>query len=749
MNKETTLTDAPQFYARLNEVLSLINQSNSFTDAFPLVEHAILSLFKAERITVYQRNLASTDIFSRCKSGSDLTEIRVPVSTTSISGYVAFSRKPLLIKDVRDAEELKNIHPNLRYNDTITANINFQSRSMLVVPIEHKQVLLGVLQVINCVDGGSFSAQDLEKANAFAQRLAQKFRADFGCTNGPYEYLLNEQLLEPYQLQHYIKQSSSAYPLTRLLRNDAKLTAEQIGRSLESYYQVPFVPYEPDHYQIHPVCENIKLSYLKSNNLALLTNGENEDQVIILLDDPNDTARVLSMAHLLGTRQVQICVGLVDDIHQYLGLAALGFNDSSEQTDEVELVLSATDRLGEIEDTEELEGEGSDVVQLVNQLLLDAKRWNASDVHIEPGRDREPTRVRLRIDGDCQESIQLPANHTRAVISRIKIMANMDISERRIPQDGKFSVRMQNQVLEFRVATLPTVNGEAMVLRLLQSGEPIPYSKLGLNDRNSRELQQLLKRPHGLLLVVGPTGSGKTTTLHALLSELNTPDKKIWTAEDPVEITQSGLLQMQIRPKIGLDFAAALRSFLRADPDVILIGEMRDRETAKAAVDAALTGHLVLSTLHTNSAPETITRLLGLDLDPDNFAEALVGVVAQRLVRCLCKECKQPYQPTPEEVDLLVRKSGNPTLPLSTASTLYKPKGCESCGNTGYRGRMAIHELLVASDTIREQINHGADVGQISRLALEEGMTTLLSDGVNKILSGELDYAQLQRVAAD
>jgi len=746
---QDVLPDAPQFYASLSEVLSLINQSSSFTDAFPLVEHAILRLFKAERITVYQRNLASTDIFSRCKSGDDLTEIRVPVSTTSIAGYVAFSRKPLLIKDVEDEQELKKSHPNLRYNNSFTASIAFQSKSMVVVPIEHKQVLLGVLQIINRVDGGSFNKHDLQKAEAFALRLAQKFRTDFGCTNGPYEYLLNEQLLEPYQLQHFIKQSSSAYPLTRLLRNNAKLTSQQIGRSLESYYQVPFVPYEPDHYRIHPVCENIKLSYLKSNNLALLTDGHSDDQVIILIDDPNDTARVLAISHLLGTRKVRICVGLVDDIHQYLGLAALGFQDSNEETDEVELLASSGDRLGEIEEVDELDGEGSDVVQLVNQLLLDAKRWEASDVHIEPGKGREPTRVRLRIDGDCQESIQIPGNHTRAIISRIKIMANMDISERRIPQDGKFSVRIQGRELEFRVATLPTVNGEAMVLRLLQSGEPIPFSRLNFNSRNARELRQLLTRPHGLLLVVGPTGSGKTTTLHALLSELNTPDRKIWTAEDPVEITQSGLMQVQVRPKIGLDFAAALRSFLRADPDVILIGEMRDRETAKAAIDAALTGHLVLSTLHTNSAPETITRLLGLGLDPDNFSEALVGVVAQRLVRKLCSSCKQPYQPSAEEIELLVRKSGDPNLLLTPQSTLYKPKGCSECGNTGYRGRMAIHELLVSSDKIRELINLNADVGQITRQAMDEGMTTLLADGVDKILAGELDYHQLKRVAAD
>lgn len=741
------LKDSQQFYASLSEVLSLINQSSNFTDAFPLVEHALLRMFKAERVTVYQRNLESSDIFSRFKSGADITEIRVPVSTTSIAGYVAFSRKPLLVHDVTDQEELRRIHPNLTHNTSFNQSTGFCSRTMLVVPIQYEQVLLGVLQIINRTDGSVFERDDLAKAETLAFRLAQKFRADFGCTDAPFSYLVQEKLLSAEELQHYQRQAGSAIPVTRLLRNDAKLSTQQIGRSLECFHQVPFIPYDPERYQVHPVCEDIKLSYLKSNNLALLTDGQDNEQVLMLVDDPNDTARVLAMEHLLGTHKVQLGVGLLDDIHQYLGLASLGFDIANDQDSDVELVLSANGRLGDTNLT--LENDGSDVIQLVNQLLFDAKRWNASDVHIEPGKENEPTRVRMRIDGGCQESIQIPNNHTRAIISRIKVMANMDIAERRIPQDGKFSVRIRGQLLEFRVATLPTVNGEAMVLRLLQSGEPIPFSQLNFSQRNASELERLLGKPHGLLLVVGPTGSGKTTTLHALLSQLNTPDRKIWTAEDPVEITQSGLLQVQIQPKIGLDFAAALRSFLRADPDVILIGEMRDRETAKAAVDAALTGHLVLSTLHTNSAAETITRLLTLDIDPDNFSEALVGVVAQRLVRTLCVECKEPYHPSPEEVDTLIHKSGNPALPLSTASTLYRPVGCPSCNNAGYRGRTAIHELLVSGDKIREMINHNADAGQIARQAISEGMQTLLQDGVNKILAGQIDLHQLKRVAAE
>ncbi|MGB0732398.1 MAG: GspE/PulE family protein [Pontibacterium sp.] len=736
------LVDSKKFYASLSEVLSLVNQSSRFEDGFPLVEHALLRLFGAQRVTVYQRSLASTDIFSRFKSGDNMQEIRVPVSTTSISGYVAFSRKALRIADVSDEESLQKIHPNLRHNSQIGKATGFVSKQMLVVPIVFGEVLLGVIQFINCVDKPEFDEADLEKAQVFAQRLGHKFRSDFGCTEAPFDYLIQNDLIEAFQLQQLEKAAGSSIPLTRLLRNETQLSTEQIGRSLECYYQVPFVAYEPERYSIHPVCDDIKLSYLRSNNLVLLSDGDSQS-VILLTDNPNDTARIISMEHLLGTFKVRIAVGLQDDIHQYLGMASLGFDSKSDDGSDVELVNAQSETLAD-----DLEEDDYDAVQVVNRLLADARRWQASDIHIEPGEGHQPTRVRMRIDGSCQESIQLPSRQTRAVISRIKVMANMDIADRRLPQDGKFSVRIQGQLLELRVATIPTVSGESMVMRLLQSGEPIPFHRLGLSTSNARRLDSMMKIPHGLLLVVGPTGSGKTTTLHALLSRLNTPDRKIWTAEDPVEITQSGLMQVQVSPKIGLTFASALRSFLRADPDVILIGEMRDRETAKAAVDASLTGHLVLSTLHTNSAAETISRLLALGLDPDNFSDALIGVVAQRLVRTLCKECKTAYQPDGEEVELLNRRGGG-LFSFTSDSTLYRPSGCSACNNTGYKGRVAIHEVLASDETLRTMINEQADTASLVQHLKSQGMHTLMQDGIAKIQEGEIDYVQLQRVTAD
>jgi len=306
--------------------------------------------------------------------------------------------------------------------------------------------------------------------------------------------------------------------------------------------------------------------------------------------------------------------------------------------------------------------------------------------------------------------------------------------------------------LELRVASIPTQGGvEDVVMRLLAKGETMPLNDMGIEKHNYNELVKMISKPYGMILVVGPTGSGKTTTLHAALHHINRPDRKIWTAEDPVEITQYGLRQVQVQPKIGFDFAAAMRSFLRADPDIIMVGEMRDFETAKIGVEASLTGHLVLSTLHTNSAPETIVRLLDMGIDPLNFADALLGILAQRLVRTLCKNCKEQYHPSKEEFEEIVESYGAEDfaklgIAYNKDFKLFRPKGCDVCDKTGYKGRMGIHELVVASDGIKRMVQKHETVEVLRNKAMSEGMTTLLQDGIFKSLKGFTDFIQVRRV---
>ena len=419
---------------------------------------------------------------------------------------------------------------------------------------------------------------------------------------------------------------------------------------------------------------------------------------------------------------------------------------------------------GEAEEETAIEQSDNSLVRLLNSMVSEAQSQGASDIHIETRPGREKVRIRFRKDGQLRTYMELPHTYRHAILARLKIMCELDISERRKPQDGKinFGKFVQGSKLELRVATIPTTGGlEDAVMRLLSSSKPLPLEQLNLSPSNFERFRRAVTRPYGLLLCVGPTGSGKTTTLHSALSVINTPERKIWTAEDPVEITQAGLRQVQVNPRIDWTFAKALRAFLRADPDVIMVGEIRDKETAQVAIESSLTGHLVLSTLHTNSAPETVTRLLDMGMDPFNFADALLGVLAQRLVRRLCTHCRAAREASPEEEDELVQDylyalDRVPNAPAPEALladwrtrfgsdghggkgsrlVLYRCVGCEHCADSGYRGRAGIHELMMVSRQMRHLVQTGARSDDLQRQALGEGMRTLRQDGIEKVLAG-------------
>jgi len=401
------------------------------------------------------------------------------------------------------------------------------------------------------------------------------------------------------------------------------------------------------------------------------------------------------------------------------------------------------------------------LVRLVNRLIADAIELRASDIHIETYEPPRPVRVRMRVDSELRRYLELPARVRFALVARLKIMADLDISEHRRPQDGKLDFsRFGGQRMELRMVTVPTSAGlEDVVLRLLGGVKPMPLDRIGLSDQNLAALRQLMAKPHGLLLICGPTGCGKTTTLHSVMRELNQENRKIWTAEDPIEITQEGLRQVQVNARIGWTFAAAMRTFLRADPDIVMIGEMRDEETARIAVEASLTGHLVMSTLHTNSAPESVTRLLEIGLDPFMFSDSLLGVLAQRLVRRLCPDCRlaEPLDTAAERsMARLYLQGGSEQAPDADTELIatwrrrhggalrqYRRHGCQSCAGTGYRGRLGIHELVVADEALRELIRHRGSAGAMFDAARAAGMRTLRQDGIEKVLLGLTDLAEV------
>jgi type II secretory ATPase GspE/PulE/Tfp pilus assembly ATPase PilB-like protein len=525
-----------------------------------------------------------------------------------------------------------------------------------------------------------------------------------------------------------------------------------------------------------------RLPYAVASRVVALPLMMRAGRMVVAVEDPSNRSKLDELEFAAQCKVVPVLAragvleGAIDAAYSKVGAMDAGSSLGNKGVIDVGSLEFEADDAGKLlasmekeestgEDATEAPLEQSDntLVRLINSMILEAHSQGASDIHIECPPGKEKVRVRFRRDGQLRPYMELPPSYRSALLARIKIMCDLDISERRKPQDGKinFSKFVQGVKLELRVATIPTQgNLEDAVLRLLASSKPIPIEQLGMSPINLERLLGAAKRPYGMLLCVGPTGSGKTTTLHSLLSSINTPERKIWTAEDPVEITQSGLRQVQVNPRIEWTFAKALRAFLRADPDVIMVGEIRDEETAHVSVEASLTGHLVLSTLHTNSAPETITRLLDMGMDPFNFADALLGVLAQRLVRRLCSKCTKPTDATAEEQQELVNDYMNVFTDVVDAPKpeavladwqkrfggkkdgkggsiqLYRPIGCDHCSGSGYRGRAGIHELMMVSRGVRRLIQTGGRAEELQKHALGDGMRTLRQDGIDKVLAG-------------
>jgi type II secretory ATPase GspE/PulE/Tfp pilus assembly ATPase PilB-like protein len=743
------------YYKALHDIGNQIHAAKDINEILINLREKILSLFDADRITIYVVDGKRKEVYSRFAAGA-IQEIRVPINNKSLAGYTANNAQITNIVNAYDAPELKLIDRDLAFDKSWDEKTKYMTKQILTVPIFYKKYVIGVLQLINKKGGDRFSLEDQNSGVEMAKVLGiaffnQKKMDHQRVKRTKFDYLIDNNIITESELQNAISMARSKnVSIESIFLKEMKVKKDDVGRSVAQYYNCDYVPFDSNYPIPGDLLAKLKPVYLKNNLWVPL--GRADGKIKILIDNPTRLDRIDSIKSLLPAEGYEFAVGFRDDILQFLDY----FYGTPRMQEEgsIDEILNKMDVQEQEEmevGTEMLTENDSIIVQLVNKIINDAQKKNCSDIHIEPYPGKEGAEIRLRVDGQCQKYQTVPYHYRKALVSRLKIMADLDISERRKPQDGKIKFKKFGPLdIELRVATIPTVGGEEdVVMRILQAGEPILLAKMGLNERDHNLLLNIISKPYGIVLCVGPTGSGKTTTLHSVLAHINKPETKIWTAEDPVEITQRGLRQVQVVPKIGFDFAAAMRSFLRADPDVIMVGEMRDHETVSTAIEASLTGHLVFSTLHTNSAPETIVRLLDMGMDPFNFADALLGVLAQRLVRTLCKSCREPYHPSRAEYDALVRAyAGNFNalgFPYTEDLILHKPKGCEKCNN-GYKGRTAIVELLEGSDEVKALIQTKTVMERIREEAIKGGMTTLMQDGIRKVFLGLTDIQQVRKV---
>ncbi|HNW78112.1 MAG TPA: type II secretion system ATPase GspE [Candidatus Competibacteraceae bacterium] len=549
--------------------------------------------------------------------------------------------------------------------------------------------------------------------------------------------LVAQQKLTEADLQRARRvQEGSGEPLDILLVKLGLVSERDMAEALAAQLQLPLV--RPADYPDTPVLDReVSPRFFKDARAIPL--AEEAQGLVVALANPTDEY-VLGALRLATGKAILPRVAIPSELEvAFERLYGSGRSAMGQIVDSIGLAEDLTDE-EQIQHLKDLASEAP-VIRLVNLMIARAVESRASDIHIEPFENR--LKVRYRVDGVLREVESPPSRLSAAVISRIKIMAKLNIAERRLPQDGRIQLRAQGKEIDLRVSTVPTLWGESVVMRILDKASVVlDFEVLGFSPTMLKRFRQVLDLPHGILLVTGPTGSGKTTTLYTALQTLNTPERKILTVEDPVEYQLEGINQIQAKPQINLTFASALRAIVRQDPDVIMIGEMRDLETAGIAVQSALTGHLVLSTLHTNDAAGSVTRLLDMGVDDYLLTSTISGILAQRLVRLLCRHCRQPYPALPELVaELRLQRFSD-----SPAITLYQPVGCEHCGGTGYRGRAAIMEFLVMSDALRRLVLKHADAGQLQAEAQREGMDTMYEDGLRKAVAGLTTIEEVLRV---
>ena len=557
--------------------------------------------------------------------------------------------------------------------------------------------------------------------------------------------LLDRSWVSAQDLEKARQRRKPGQEIADVLVDMGALEPQRLASALAQEYQLPFVAQIDEHGVAAELIAKIPINYAKKNRLLPLS-ADGDGITVAIADPANYDA--LDDLHVLFSKAIEPVVAPAGVIAQAINRAYDQATTTSAQDlmidlDEERLDLVASELASEPRDLLEAD-DAAPIIKLVNGLLSQAVKDRASDIHIEVF--EQELVVRFRVDGMLYDVLSPPKRFHPAITSRVKVMSGLNIAEKRLPQDGRIRVRIAGRDIDIRVSVIPTAFGERIVLRLLDRAQAlvdVNLDRLGFSGDNLRKIDRLIRQSHGIILATGPTGSGKTTTLYASLSRINSPDKNIITIEDPIEYQLHGIGQMQVNPKIDLSFANGLRSILRQDPDVIMVGEIRDSETAEIAIQAALTGHLVFSTLHTNDSFGALTRLVDMGIEPFLVSSSVMAVLAQRLVRVLCTDCREPHTPSASELNRIG------LTPAQCSRPIYRAKGCRACRNTGYRGRSAVHELMVVDDDVRDLVMKKADASSIRRVCTSKGMKILRQDGAERVLAGQTTIEELLRVTQE
>ena len=813
----------------LQSLLEVIQVAPDIRSIKRTLRKQILDVFQIEMAAIFLVNFRKQELVSwLLLPGDSLEKITIPISTSSIVGYVASTKQPVNIRDPYDFQELRRIGPDLSFSDAHDQKAGIRSKQILALPIVHDRNLLGVLELINKRDDTEFNYEDHNDVNKLARVLAAAIftHSDISKQTPPqYESLLAHKLLTRKELEQGLaKAAELGKDPETVLMDTFQIPKLDMGKVLAKFYSTSFADLEKVDINPTKLFYGINIDYFEKEELVPLS--LNEGKLVVAVKNIEDQTLASAIRKQVPrVNKVELALAFQGDIRSFWKrIRAKYYSGSNGVTKKQQSSFepSFIDQLEEnksqgneekqpsfdtsfIDQLEENKSQGNEekqpsfdtsfldqledkpqekvkekrvtvverivspekrvennddineppVVQLVNEIIGGGYSRQASDIHIEPDGFEKHGKVRYRIDGICSKPLKIPQQHVRQVIDRIKFLASLKRAERSRPQDGKIEfTTSKGKEIELRVATIPTVNSnEDIVLHIIPDPRPLPSLDELMPPRVLVPFKEIIEQEQGIILVVGPDASGKATTLHSALAHINTAEKKIWTAEYPVEIQQNGIRQVQVDPIIGYTFTAALRALHRADPDVIMIGDMQDPQTAVMAVDAALNGRLLLSSLPTNSAAEGIIHCLNMGLDPLHLANALHGVLAQRLVRTLCEHCKEPYRPEKAEYDRLLEIYGisffeHINVMYSNNLVFHRAKGCPKCGGSGYLGRTGLYELLVVNPIIRQLIIKRAPLGEIIEEAMSNDMTLLSQEAIQLVFEGTIDCKELMSVCS-